>query len=55
MKIGAKKRSRSRVTTLPLVLTVYHSTRPLEQFIGLLRTHLVTRLVDVRTRARDLS
>jgi uncharacterized protein (DUF488 family) len=53
MKIGAKKRSTSRLTTLPLVLTVGHSTRPLEEFIALLRTHVVTRLVDVRTIPRS--
>jgi len=33
----------------PLVLTVGHSTRTLEEFIGLLQAHAVARLVDVRT------
>lgn len=31
------------------VLTVGHSTRPLEEFVGLLLAHGVARLVDVRT------
>ena len=33
----------------PLALTIGHSTRPLEDFIGLLRTHGVKMIVDVRT------
>ena len=36
-----------------LVLTVGHSTRPLEEFIGLLEAHGVERLVDVRTIPRS--
>ena len=35
------------------VLTVGHSTRPLEDFIALLRAHGVTQLVDVRTVPRS--
>jgi uncharacterized protein (DUF488 family) len=37
----------------PLVLTIGHSTRPLEEFIALLKTHEVTLLVDVRTIPRS--
>lgn len=37
----------------PLVLTVGHSTRPLEVFIDLLKAHSVSRLVDVRTVPRS--
>jgi uncharacterized protein (DUF488 family) len=33
----------------PLVLTIGHSTRPIEEFIGLLQAHAVRRVVDVRT------
>lgn len=33
----------------PRVLTVGHSTRPIEQFVGLLQAHGVERVVDVRT------
>lgn len=33
----------------PRVLTVGHSTRPIEQFVGLLQAHGVARVVDVRT------
>jgi len=35
------------------VLTVGHSTRPLDEFIGLLRAHSVARVADVRTVARS--
>jgi uncharacterized protein (DUF488 family) len=37
----------------PLVLTVGHSTRSLEDFIALLAAHAVTQLVDVRTVPRS--
>jgi uncharacterized protein (DUF488 family) len=36
-----------------LVLTIGHSTRTLEEFIGLLQTHGATRVVDVRTVPRS--
>jgi uncharacterized protein (DUF488 family) len=35
------------------VLTVGHSTRPLDEFIGLLRSHSVARVADVRSIARS--
>jgi uncharacterized protein (DUF488 family) len=37
----------------PEVLTIGHSNRDLETFIGLLKAHGVTRLVDVRTVPRS--
>ena len=37
----------------PLVLTIGHSTRPIEEFIELLRQHGVERLVDIRTIPRS--
>ena len=37
----------------PIVLTIGHSTRTLEEFIGLLQAHDVTRVVDVRTVPRS--
>jgi uncharacterized protein (DUF488 family) len=37
----------------PVVLTVGHSTRPLDTFITLLQAHAVERLVDVRTVPRS--
>jgi uncharacterized protein (DUF488 family) len=37
----------------PLVLTIGHSTHPLEAFIRLLQAHGVTRVVDVRTVPRS--
>ncbi len=45
--IGAKR------DALPTVLTIGHSTRPLEEFIRLLQAHGVTRVVDVRTVPRS--
>ncbi|MBZ5682169.1 MAG: DUF488 domain-containing protein [Acidobacteriia bacterium] len=36
-----------------VVLTVGHSTRPLETFVELLKAHGVRRLVDVRTVPRS--
>ena len=37
----------------PIVLTVGHSTRPLDKFIALLAAHSVNRLIDVRTVPRS--
>jgi uncharacterized protein (DUF488 family) len=37
----------------PIVLTIGHSTRTLEEFIGLLRAHEATWVVDVRTVPRS--
>jgi uncharacterized protein (DUF488 family) len=37
----------------PVVLTIGHSTRPLEEFIGLLQAHGATCVVDVRTVPRS--
>lgn len=37
----------------PLVLTVGHSTRPIDEFVSLLSAHQVTRLVDIRTVPRS--
>jgi uncharacterized protein (DUF488 family) len=42
-----------RAETSPIVLTIGHSTRPLEEFISLLQTHAVSRVVDVRTVPRS--
>lgn len=38
---------------MPLVLTIGHSTRTIEEFIGLLQAHGATRVVDVRTVPRS--
>ena len=37
----------------PLVLTIGHSTRTLDEFIGLLQAHAASRVVDVRTVSRS--
>ena len=39
--------------TSPVVLTIGHSTRTIEEFIGLLQAHGATRVVDVRTVPRS--
>jgi uncharacterized protein (DUF488 family) len=51
------KSVRSAVLTLPpespIVQTIGHSTRTIEEFIALLQAHAVTRVVDVRTVPRS--
>jgi uncharacterized protein (DUF488 family) len=42
-----------RLKVAPVILTIGHSTRSLEEFIALLTTHRVTRVVDVRTFPRS--
>jgi uncharacterized protein (DUF488 family) len=42
-----------REDSSPLVLTIGHSTRSIEQFIGLLQAHGATCVVDVRTVPRS--
>ena len=39
--------------TKPIVMTIGHSTRPIKEFIHLLKAHQVQRLVDVRTVPRS--
>ena len=41
------------LTSPTLVLTIGHSTRPLQTFVDLLKAHGVKRLVDVRTVPRS--
>jgi uncharacterized protein (DUF488 family) len=48
---GGKRMSSAEPS--PIVLTIGHSTRTLEEFIGLLQAHAVSRLVDVRTVPRS--
>jgi uncharacterized protein (DUF488 family) len=38
---------------MPLIMTVGHSTRPIEEFIALLKAHGVKRVADVRTVPRS--
>ena len=42
-----------KTAPIPRILTIGHSTRPIEEFVELLRCHEVTRLVDVRTIPRS--
>ncbi len=47
-------RAKRTVLTMPtIILTVGHSTRPIEEFVHLLDAHGVQRLVDVRTVPRS--
>jgi len=50
---GGVEKSTPKEEPSPIVLTVGHSTRTLENFISLLKTHSVTRVADVRTVARS--
>src|SRR5215472_925359 len=56
MKTTNRRRSIARPAgkaASPLVLTVGHSTRTIEEFIRLLQAHNVTCVVDVRTIPRS--
>ena len=37
----------------PAILTIGHSTRPIAEFVRILRAHAVTRIIDVRTIPRS--
>ena len=53
-KTGGKEGKRMpKAEPSAIVLTIGHSTRPLEEFIGLLQAHGVTGVVDVRTIPRS--
>ena len=49
--LGGKRMPRAESSSI--VLTIGHSTRTLEEFIGLLQKHAVSRVVDVRTVPRS--
>jgi uncharacterized protein (DUF488 family) len=42
-----------RAESSPIVMTIGHSTRTVEEFIGLLQRHAVSRVIDVRTVPRS--
>ena len=50
---GRRGKGMRSAEPLPVILTIGHSTRTLEEFIGLLKTHGATRVVDVRTVPRS--
>jgi uncharacterized protein (DUF488 family) len=50
---GGVVKSTPREEPSPLVMTIGHSTRTLEEFIRLLQAHAVSRVVDVRTVPRS--
>jgi hypothetical protein len=53
-KVGVVAKAQKRVLkSEPVVLTIGHSTRTMEEFIRLLEAHGVTRVVDVRTVPRS--
>lgn len=47
------EKSTPKEESSPVVMTIGHSTRTLEEFIGLLQAHAVIRVVDVRTIPRS--
>jgi uncharacterized protein (DUF488 family) len=52
-RTAARNSSAQNAGSVPRILTIGHSTRPIEEFIELLRAHAVTCLVDVRTVPRS--
>jgi uncharacterized protein (DUF488 family) len=52
-KNARKKKQKGTPETPPRVLTIGHSTRPIEEFVRLLQTHGVACIVDVRTIPRS--
>ena len=50
---GAKERRTPTAESSPIVMTIGHSTRTLDEFIRLLQAHGVSRVVDVRTVPRS--
>lgn len=50
---GGGKRRTPKKAASPVVMTIGHSTHTLDEFIGLLQAHAVTRVVDVRTIPRS--
>jgi uncharacterized protein (DUF488 family) len=50
---GSLEGSAPRLEAAPVVLTIGHSTRSLEEFVSLLTIHSVTRVIDVRTVPRS--
>jgi hypothetical protein len=54
LKAAAKSRGNAEPDiAAPLILTIGHSTRPIDEFIDLLQRHGVERLVDIRTIPRS--
>jgi uncharacterized protein (DUF488 family) len=49
----AAKKPRKIESAAPVIFTVGHSTRTIDEFIALLKAHQVSRLVDVRTIPRS--
>ena len=49
--LGGKRMPRAGPS--PIVMTIGHSTRTVEEFIGLLQAHAVSRVLDVRTVPRS--
>jgi len=47
------KKDAPKKAALPLVMTIGHSKRTLEEFIGLLQAHAVSQVADVRTIPRS--
>lgn len=52
-KIEIRRRKKTSRPSQPLILTVGHSNRSIEDFLALLKAHGVQRLVDVRTVPRS--
>lgn len=53
MAPAVERKEKEKPKRSTVVLTIGHSTRTIEEFIGLLRAHAVSRVVDVRTVPRS--
>lgn len=53
VKVSDASKRRLKDVPAPVVMTIGHSTRTLDEFIGLLQAHAVARVVDVRTIPRS--
>lgn len=51
--VAVERKEKRRPKRSPVVLTIGHSTRTIEEFIDLLQAHAVSRVVDVRTVPRS--
>ena len=51
--VAVEKKKKRALKHSTVVLTIGHSTRTLEEFVGLLHAHAVSRVVDVRTVPRS--
>jgi hypothetical protein len=52
-RLSGGRKNTAKVEVSPIIMTIGHSTRTLEEFIRLLQAHTVSHVVDVRTVPRS--